>query len=193
MALMFAALGPVLPSIADHFGGNTGGAFAAQMILTMPAIGVIFGGIAGGLSVERWAPGRSSSRHFSATGCSVSAAISSRKSRHPAGVALFPRLLRRAGRNGDRSHRRKLVRGCRESEAARVPERRCGSSRVSGLLLSAPSLADVGGWRAPFLLYAFAFVASLPRPRQPSTRAQATRPSAVSGRRPPSIWPGLPI
>lgn len=56
MALMFAALGPVLPSIADHYGGGAQGAFAAQMILTMPAIGVIIGGIVGGLTVERWGP-----------------------------------------------------------------------------------------------------------------------------------------
>ena len=50
MAMMFAALGPVLPLLAAHYGG----AFAAQMIMTVPAIGVIAGGLVAGIMVDRF-------------------------------------------------------------------------------------------------------------------------------------------
>ncbi len=52
MALMFAALGAALPLIADHFGAARG-TIEAQMIMTMPGIGVVFGGAAGGFTIER--------------------------------------------------------------------------------------------------------------------------------------------
>lgn len=56
MAMMFAALGPILPLLANQFGGPTGGAFAAQMIMTVPAIGVIVGGLVAGFAVDRFGP-----------------------------------------------------------------------------------------------------------------------------------------
>lgn len=181
MALMFAALGPVLPSIADHFGGNTGGAFAAQMILTMPAIGVIFGGIAGGLSVERWG--------------ARPVLIAALLSYGLLGVSgyfiesLGPLLLSRfflgffvaqvgtaigviVGSWFEGVARAKLL-GYQSAVA--------GFFAVSGLLLSG-LLAESGGWRAPFLLYAFAFVvlflvlAGLPRGVARTARA-GERPS----------------
>lgn len=168
MALMFAALGPVLPSIADHFGGNTGGAFAAQMILTMPAVGVIFGGIAGGLSVERWG----------ARPVLIAALLSygllgiSGYFIQSLGTLLVSRFFLGffvaqvgtaigviVGSWFEGVARAKLL-GYQSAVA--------GFFAVSGLLLSG-LLAESGGWRAPFLLYAFAFVvlflvlAGLPR------------------------------
>jgi MFS family permease len=53
MALMFAALGPVLPNMATHFNGQGGGAFIAQMVMTAPALGVIAGGALSGFVLER--------------------------------------------------------------------------------------------------------------------------------------------
>ena len=44
MALVFVALAPVLAMIADHLGGGTQGAFAAQMLMSTPAIGIVLGG-----------------------------------------------------------------------------------------------------------------------------------------------------
>ena len=52
MAMMFAALGPTLPLLAKHFGGP----FAAQMIMTVPAIGVVIGGLVAGVMVDRFGP-----------------------------------------------------------------------------------------------------------------------------------------
>jgi MFS family permease len=53
LAMVFIVVSPILPLIAEHFGGGTDGAFVAQWILTMPSIGVIIGGPTTGLFVER--------------------------------------------------------------------------------------------------------------------------------------------
>lgn len=44
IALVFVALIPVLPLIADHFGGGKAGITLAQQVMTMPALGMIAGG-----------------------------------------------------------------------------------------------------------------------------------------------------
>jgi MFS family permease len=53
LAMVFIVVSPMLPLIADHFGGGKEGAFVAQWILTMPSIGVIIGGPTTGWLVER--------------------------------------------------------------------------------------------------------------------------------------------
>jgi MFS family permease len=53
LAMVFIVVSPMLPLIADHFGGGRDGAFVAQWILTMPSIGVIIGGPTTGWFVER--------------------------------------------------------------------------------------------------------------------------------------------
>ena len=53
MALMFVLVAPVLSSLAAHFGHGTTGALIAQMIMTLPGIGVILGGPITGWLVER--------------------------------------------------------------------------------------------------------------------------------------------
>ena len=53
MALIFGALGSILPLIAAHFQDQGDPAFVAQMVMTMPAVGVLLGGLIGGPIVER--------------------------------------------------------------------------------------------------------------------------------------------
>src|SRR5271163_479338 len=53
LAMVFIVVSPILPLIADHFGGGKDGAFVATWILTMPSIGVIIGGPTTGWFVER--------------------------------------------------------------------------------------------------------------------------------------------
>jgi len=53
MALVFTVLPPVLPAIAQHFGGGADGRFVAQMIMTMPSIGLMLGGLVSGWLVDR--------------------------------------------------------------------------------------------------------------------------------------------
>lgn len=168
MALMFAALGPVLPSIADHFGGDTGGVFAAQMILTMPAIGVILGGIAGGFSVERWGPrpvlvgALLSYGLLGVSGYFIESLGVLLASRFFLGffVAQVGTAVGVIVGSWFEGVARARLLGYQSAVA--------GFFAVSGLLLSG-LLAEAGGWRAPFLLYLFAFVvlflviAGLPR------------------------------
>ncbi|SFS10646.1 MFS transporter [Sphingomonas jatrophae] len=189
MALMFAALGPVVPTIADHFGGRTGGAFAAQMILTMPAIGVILGGIAGGFSVERFGPRPVLIAALTAYGLlGVSGFVI-----ESLPLLLATRLLLGfcvaqvgtaigvvVGGWYEGVARAKLL-GYQSAVA--------GVFAVSGLILSG-LLAEVGGWRAPFLLYLLAFAilalaVTLPRDVARTVRAGA-RPSLRPLTR---LWP----
>jgi MFS family permease len=53
LAMVFIVVSPILPLIAEHFGGGKDGAFVAQWVLTMPSIGVIIGGPTTGWLVER--------------------------------------------------------------------------------------------------------------------------------------------
>src|ERR1700722_4904481 len=53
LAMVFIVVSPMLPLIADRFGGGKDGAFVAQWVLTMPSIGVIIGGPSTGWLVER--------------------------------------------------------------------------------------------------------------------------------------------
>ena len=53
LALVFTALPPALPAIAAHFGGGEGGALTAQMVMTMPSIGLMLGGVFSGWLVDR--------------------------------------------------------------------------------------------------------------------------------------------
>jgi MFS family permease len=54
MGMIFTVIVPVLPAIADHYGGGDRGKFVAQMIMTMPSIGLITGGIISGWLVDRF-------------------------------------------------------------------------------------------------------------------------------------------
>lgn len=157
MALMFAALGPVLPSMAEHFGGRTGGAFAAQMILTMPAIGVILGGLAGGLAVERWGP------RPVMIGALIGYGLLGVSGYFIEDLPLL--LVSRFLLGFCVAHVATAIgvivgawfEGVARARLLGYQSAVAGFFAVSGLLLSGV-LAEAGGWRAPFLLYLFAFV-----------------------------------
>ena len=53
LSLIFTALPPALPAIADFFGGGPDGALTAQMVMTMPSIGLMLGGVFSGWFVDR--------------------------------------------------------------------------------------------------------------------------------------------
>jgi len=52
-ALMGTVVVPIIPAVTKHFGGGNAGAFAAQMMVTIPCIGVIIGGPIAGWLIER--------------------------------------------------------------------------------------------------------------------------------------------
>lgn len=53
-ALMGTIVVPIIPAVTRDFGGGNGGAFVAQMMVTVPCIGVILGGPLAGWMVERF-------------------------------------------------------------------------------------------------------------------------------------------
>ena len=151
MALMFAALGPALPLVAAHFGGQ-GGTTMAQMIMTMPGIGVVAGGAVGGFTIAGFGL-----RHTlfaalllyalaGAAGLYVGDIYGLLASRFLMGVAvahISNCCLTLMGAWFDETARAKVL-GYQAGVA--------GAVSVTMLLLGG-ALAKFGGWRAPFLLY----------------------------------------
>ena len=151
MALMFAALGPALPLVAAHFGGR-GGTTLAQMIMTMPGIGVVAGGALGGFTIAGIGL-----RHTlfgallvyalaGAAGLYVGDIYGLLISRFLLGVAvahISNCCLTLMGAWFDETARAKVL-GYQAGVA--------GAVSVTMLLLGG-TLAQFGGWRAPFLLY----------------------------------------
>lgn len=53
-AIMYSAITPILPKLSAFFGGSEQGDFLAQMVMTMPGLGMMIGGPVAGLMIERW-------------------------------------------------------------------------------------------------------------------------------------------
>jgi len=151
MALMFAALGPALPLVAAHFGGQ-GGTTTAQMIMTMPGIGVVIGGALGGFTIAALGIRRTLFLALTLYALAGSAGLyvgdiwSLLGARFLLGVAvahISNCCLSLLGAWFDETARAKIL-GYQAGVA--------GAVSVTMLLLGG-TLAQYGGWRAPFLLY----------------------------------------
>lgn len=153
-ALVFTLLAPVLPDIAAHFGtGN--GAFVAQMVMTMPGAGIIVGGIAGGLLVVRVGirpalfGGLALFGVAGAAPLYIDAAPGLLVSRFVLGLAaatVQTALVTLITVAFDDNRRAKLI-----GYAGAI-----GYSAAIGSILASGALAEVGGWRAPAILYLLA-------------------------------------
>lgn len=190
-ALVFTLLAPVLPDIAAHFGSD-GGAFIAQMVMTMPGAGIIVGGIAGGLLV-----GRVGIRPALFGGLAVFAIAGAAPLLLDAGSALLlsrfilglaaatvqTALVTLISLAFDDSRRAKLI-----GYAGAI-----GYSAAIGSILASGALAEFGGWRAPAVLYLLALpilaVALLCIGRIERQKA-SDRPSTVATLR--ELWPLWP-
>jgi MFS family permease len=189
MALMFAALGPALPLVAAHFGGR-GGTTLAQMIMTMPGIGVVAGGAIGGFTIAGIGL-----RHTlfgallvyalaGAAGLYVGDIYGLLISRFLLGVAvahISNCCLTLMGAWFDETARAKVL-GYQAGVA--------GAVSVTMLLLGG-TLAQFGGWRAPFLLYLVALpVLALALVAIPKHVAPAPAPARTDW---PAILPLWPL
>jgi MFS family permease len=177
MALMFAALGPALPLVAAHFGGQ-GGTTMAQMIMTMPGIGVVAGGAMGGFTIARLGI-----RHTlfaalliyalsGAAGLYVGDIYALLVARFLLGVAvahISNCCLTLMGAWFDETARARVL-GYQAGVA--------GAVSVTMLVLGG-TLAQYGGWRAPFMLYLMALpvllLAVIAIPKQAAPPATATK------------------
>lgn len=190
MALMFGALGPILPMIAAHFNDGGDGAFMAQMVMTTPAIGVILGGLCGGFLIERLGirpilfGALAAYALAGAAGLYLDSIWALLGARFLVGVAvanLSTAVMLLIGAWFEGVARARLL-GYQAACA--------GVASVTALLVSG-ALAERLGWRAPFAIYLVAFavlaVAAVAIPsvpvRAPESARRADRGSLLS------LWP----
>lgn len=190
LTLMFAAMGPALPMVSDHFGGGGRGDFIAQMMMTMPAIGVIIGGAVGGYIIQRFGVRRvlfAALFAYAAAGSAglyVDAAWGLFASRLALGaaVAVYSTCV--------------VVLIAEFFDGAARARLLGFQGTVSGVislsaLIGGGVLAEWGGWRAPFAIYLVTLLlltvamVSVPRPQ-----AVAARRSPVGGYKAVlKLWP----
>jgi MFS family permease len=159
LAVVFQAVVPVLPRISEYFGGGTSGVFAAQMMMTLPSIGLIFGPpIAGFLS-----------RLFGSRNVLV-VALGLFGLLGMAGLVITDRTMLLASRlalglagGGIATASIALISERWDgAERARMVGLHSGFSSAFGLmfLLLSGVIAELGSWRSPFAIYGIAFVFS---------------------------------
>jgi PQQ-dependent dehydrogenase (methanol/ethanol family) len=185
MALMFAALGPALPLVAGHYGG----AMTAQLVMTMPGIGVVAGGAIGGFTIDRL--GIRPTLYLAllvyalagAAGLAAPALWILLAARFLLGVAVAHVSncsLTLLGGWFDEASRARIL-GYQAAVA--------GAVSVT-LLLAGGQLAEAGGWRAPFSLYLLALpvlvlaLIAIPKTAAPPATATTTDWPAIG-----ALWP----
>jgi MFS family permease len=190
LAMVFIVVSPMLPLIADHFGGGADGAFVAQWILTMPSIGVILGGPTMGWFVERFG-----ARAVLFT-CLVVFALSG-----TAGLFLEDQVLLLATRLIVGLTATGLVTAAMAIIGEIFTEQQRGSilglqNAIATVLsvvvtLASGAVAQQHGWRAPFSLYAGSLaILALGLAVIPT---MARRQAAASGGSLPLFVPLLPL
>lgn len=190
MGLMFTAIAPVLPGIAAHFGTSGDGAFIAQMVMTMPGVGVVIGGPTLG-----WLADRMGSRallfgslivYFASGLCGLFL--------ENVGILLATRFLLGLSAAGVGTSTMELIsEQFSGDQRARVLGYQGAAGAFVGLtsLLAAGAIGQAYGWRAPFVLYVLGavilLVALAAIPRSPRS-ASAGSTSNNAG----SLWPLWP-
>lgn len=157
ISLIFTAIGPVLSGISAHFGGGTEGNVIAQMMMTLPSIGVIVGGPLAGFLVERWG-----ARNlllfmlvlFGAAGCcgllvdTATPLLASRLVLGCAGVGVATASTALIGEYFAGDRRTRML-GYWTA---------VGSAGSVLSILLAGVLGDAAGWQGPFAIYGVAFI-----------------------------------
>lgn len=156
MALMFTALGPVLPGIASHYASFGDSALVAQMVMTMPGIGIIVGGPLMGWLVERF--GARLLLFFSLGTYSI--AGSAGLYLDAIVVLLASRLMVGVAASGVATSALSIIAAANEEMRARILGYQGAAGAAFGLLslLIAGGIGESFGWRAPFSLYLLALL-----------------------------------
>ncbi len=153
LAMVFTTVAPVLPKVAEYYGGGTHGASVAQWLLTTPSIGIIIGGPLSGWFIEHFGARRVLLACLIVFGLSGAAVLFLENStgllisRLPLGLAAVGQLTAAVTIVGIRytGKLRGRIVGLQSAFAT-------GGSVL--LVLAAGRLAEDGGWRAPSALYA---------------------------------------
>ena len=160
LGAVFTTVSPVVPLIADYYGGGDKGAFVAEWLLTMPTIGIVVGGPATGWFVERFGP-----RAVLLT-CLVVFGLAG-----ISGLVIEDMNLLLASRFLVGA----MAAGQATAATAVVGQRFTGERRASvmglqialatllgvGITLAGGALAHAGTWRAPFAIFCLAFAVAL--------------------------------
>lgn len=163
MSLTFSTIAPVLPMIAAHFQGRSGGTMLAQWIMTTPAIGLMLGAPAGGWLIDRVGPRAMTVGALAGFAAGGSAGLwaddpmvllTSRFVMGLSGAGIATAATWLIGARYDETGRRRMI-AAQDSVA--------GIAAMSAVLLSG-IIAQASGWRAPFAIYLVAaplFLAAL--------------------------------
>lgn len=195
MGLMFTAVGPVLPALMGAFGGQGDGAFNAQLIMTIPGVGIILAGAPVGWLTQRYGPQRVVRWALAGFALSGAAGVLLHSlpaflaSRFVLGVSASAVATATLALVGERFH---------DEARAKVLSWQAAAGAAFGFLslLASGAVAEAFGWRASFSLYLMGLlvlgcaVLSLPT-RQGG--ASAGRPAQAGGRPAGSLWPLWPV
>lgn len=177
-AIMYSAITPVLPGLSAFFGGGEQGVFLAQMVMTMPGLGMMIGGPLAGLLIERWGERSvilASLAVFTVTG-SAGLFLSD------AATLLFSRFMVGVAASG-------LTTACLTllswRFALKVRVRLLGYHSAVGAtvgllaMLGAGVSADLGSWRTPFSFHLLGMLVVLLALFSVPGRSRAGREAAV--------------
>ncbi|HWI10631.1 MAG TPA: MFS transporter [Burkholderiaceae bacterium] len=155
MGLMFTAVGPVLPSVMNQFGAAGDGALNAQLIMTIPGVGLILAGPPIGWLTQRYGAAllvRWALLVFALAGAAgmvidnLAVFLAARFVLGVAASAIATSTLALVGERFEDVRRARIL----SYQAA------AGSAFGFVSLLLSGAMAEAWGWRAPFALYLIA-------------------------------------
>lgn len=191
MAMMFTVLGPVLPGLMQHFAAWGDGALIAQLVMTIPSIGLVIGGAPNGWLVERFGGATVLKGSLLVYGlCGAAGWVLD-------GLPAFlvTRFIVGFTASGIATAALALVGEHFEADArSRVLSYQTAAGAAAGLvsLLVAGALGQAFGWRSVFALYLVAWPVLacacfvLPRRRAPAAGAAPVR---AAGGGLAGLWP----
>ncbi len=178
--LIFVAIGPILPTLAQHFNEDGKGAAFAQWTMTAPAVGLIIGGLIGGWLFDRVGPKRLLPVAYVVYGVagasgavleSQSLLLASRLIIGFCAVVISLGTTVVIAERFDDTTRAKML-GYKNAIAA--------GSGIGGMLI-AGQIAAAFGWRATFLIYGVALLFVFPAIFSLRGYVRAPRSDAVEG------------
>ncbi len=155
ISLIFTAIGPVLSTIAVQFGGGTHGNVIAQLMMTLPSLGVILGGPTIGSLISNWGTRRVLFWCLVGYGLSGSAGLVTDATM----TLLASRFLLGVAAVGVATSSTTLIGDFEETIRARALgySSAVASAGAIASIYLAGILAEIGGWQLPFAIYGVAF------------------------------------
>lgn len=185
VSLIFTAVGPVLSTIATQFGGGTRGNLIAQLMVTLPSIGVIVGGPIVGFLAARFGAAALLFISLAAYGTfGVGGWVI--PSEYPLLATRFLLGIAAAGvATGSTALIAERLEGNVRSRALGYSSAVASAGAIASIFL-AGRLANIGGWHLPFTIYGVGFfllvlgVASAPGLQHPTLHAREVKVAGSS-------------